>query len=717
MQSIIVTLSILLVASLGMSGITQSHAFMDYWDLSPREQIDGGILPENVVCNDGLQLMLKVSGDGAICVMESSVAKFTERDIATVTIEQLTVDQAMEMIMMMIQDTDDTMNGDDAVVTDDTMNGDDAVVTDDTMNGDDAVVTDDTMNGDDAVVTDDTMNGDDVVVTDDTMNGDDAVVTDDTMNGDDAVVTDDTMNGDDAVVTDDTMNGDDAVVTDDTMNGDDAVVTDDTMNGDDAVVTDDTMNGDDAVVTDDTMNGDDAVVTDDGMLYNDDETVSDYTTDKKMMHMTIDTNALKSEAMSIVAESVDLYDANGDTSFDMINDGSASYQKGDLYPFVLDTTEFTIVAHGVNPELIGGVSVAMTDSDRSSEMIIADMEVSDDNGTWVMYRFNNPDTDMEQTKKSWMVLHDGYIFGSGFYLTDLEANKMVAKYKTSHAIALYDEMGVDAFQVIRDSAADRKPGDLYPFVVNAENMITVARGANPDFSGIVADALFDADRPIESIMNDMETNDGTWTMYTFNNPDTDMEQTKKSWIVLHDGYIFGSGFYLTDLEANKMVAKYKTSRAITLYDEMGVDAFQVITDSAADRKPGDLYPFVVNTTDVEIVAHGADPERVGDIADALLDADRSFETIVTDMEAADNNGTWARYSFYNPDTEMDEAKKSWMVLHDGYIFGSGFYDLPTDEAEHTGESEAEHIWDTEDGIDAWTGAEHTGESEAEHTGE
>ena len=39
------------------------------------------------------------------------------------------------------------------------------------------------------------------------------------------------------------------------------------------------------------------------------------------------------------------------------------------------------------------------------------------------------------------------------------------------------------------------------------------------------------------------TSDGEWVDYMFRNPTTDEEQPKHSWVVRHDGLVFGSGWY------------------------------------------------------------------------------------------------------------------------------------------------------------------------------
>ena len=42
---------------------------------------------------------------------------------------------------------------------------------------------------------------------------------------------------------------------------------------------------------------------------------------------------------------------------------------------------------------------------------------------------------------------------------------------------------------------------------------------------------------------DAATTDGAWTIYRFTNPATGREQPKHSWVVSHNGLVFGAGYY------------------------------------------------------------------------------------------------------------------------------------------------------------------------------
>jgi signal transduction histidine kinase len=43
------------------------------------------------------------------------------------------------------------------------------------------------------------------------------------------------------------------------------------------------------------------------------------------------------------------------------------------------------------------------------------------------------------------------------------------------------------------------------------------------------------------------------------------------------------------------------------------------------------------------------------------------------IKAADEQGAWVDYSYLDPVTDRVEHKFSWVVLHDGKIFGCGIY--------------------------------------------
>ena len=121
-------------------------------------------------------------------------------------------------------------------------------------------------------------------------------------------------------------------------------------------------------------------------------------------------------------------------------------------------------------------------------------------------------------------------------------------------------------------------------------------------------------------------------------------------------------------EAQAMVA-----RAIASYDEMGSDAAlaRFNEDPAPEFLDRDLYIFVYGPDDA-IVAHGVDPSLLGRTYSSFTDIDgKQFGEEMRQTASAE--GTWVDYKWINPATGEIEQKSSWLVLHDGHLFGVGIY--------------------------------------------
>jgi cytochrome c len=121
-------------------------------------------------------------------------------------------------------------------------------------------------------------------------------------------------------------------------------------------------------------------------------------------------------------------------------------------------------------------------------------------------------------------------------------------------------------------------------------------------------------------------------------------------------------------EAQAMVAD-----AIAYYDEVGAEAaFETFNTSAKPRfYDRDLYVFVIAEGGM-IVAQAADPGRVG--IDALTQLDAAGEPYGRWLvERPTPEGVWIDYVRLNPVTGEIEPKSSWVVRHDGYLFGTGIY--------------------------------------------
>lgn len=115
------------------------------------------------------------------------------------------------------------------------------------------------------------------------------------------------------------------------------------------------------------------------------------------------------------------------------------------------------------------------------------------------------------------------------------------------------------------------------------------------------------------------------------------------------------------------------ARAIAMFDEAGADATMnaINHDPAPDFLDGDLYVFAYDPQDL-ISAHAANESLVGQPAADFFDVDgKAFGKEISDVASAD--GVWVDYMWVDPVSEETEPKSSWVVRHDGYIFGVGIY--------------------------------------------
>ena len=115
----------------------------------------------------------------------------------------------------------------------------------------------------------------------------------------------------------------------------------------------------------------------------------------------------------VVERTIDRYDRDGrEATLEFVS--SAESVDGQWYPFIIDQDGYTIAHH--NPELIGRDPSKRVDS--TGYFYGDDMLAATDEGHWVSYVFVNPETGQEQRKHTWVVRHDGLLFGSGWYKTN-----------------------------------------------------------------------------------------------------------------------------------------------------------------------------------------------------------------------------------------------------------------------------------------------------------
>ena len=113
---------------------------------------------------------------------------------------------------------------------------------------------------------------------------------------------------------------------------------------------------------------------------------------------------------AIVQDAIRRYDRDGRQA--TINYySSAENVDGPWYVFIIGGDGYTIAHY--NPDMIGRDPALRVDA--TGYFYGDDMLSATEEGKWVSYVFNNPETGEETRKNAWLVRHDGLIFGSGWY--------------------------------------------------------------------------------------------------------------------------------------------------------------------------------------------------------------------------------------------------------------------------------------------------------------
>ena len=356
-------------------------------------------------------------------------------------------------------------------------------------------------------------------------------------------------------------------------------------------------------------------------------------------------------AVEVVKNAIREYDLDKQGYFERV---SALRQNIEEYPFVIDFETKQVVAHGALPERAGVKALVFdNDTDTIASEIEDRLRENGENGVWVEYLFLDARLDADMIKRSWLVLHDGYVFGAGHHYSI----EIRVKHEVERAISLYDAEGRLAFDYINRLAETPYPN--YISVVNIKTAEVVAHGA---FSGEAVGTKVSASR---EGLTDLDQGDAFWLYVQNKNPMTELTDQKRVWLVRHDGYFFSSGYYY---HAEDRV-KYVVEKLIELYDGQGEGAIEHVNGM---RSTEAHYPFILDPISGKVVAHGAFPERAG--VDSVIFNDRTERSSADILADLENSGSaWTDYKFQNPRTDKSEHKRSYMRLHDGYVFGSGFY--------------------------------------------
>ena len=338
---------------------------------------------------------------------------------------------------------------------------------------------------------------------------------------------------------------------------------------------------------------------------------------------------------------------------------------GQWYVFMIDENQ-TIIAHAADPDLVGKhVSQALGPNSYPTGSAVA--ASADQDGAWFDYTYTNPASGVVETKHSWMVIHDGITFGSGWYERGPGKSDAPAYTKAfvQQATNLYVALGLEE-TVAYYNARESIDGQWYVFIFD-ENQTILAHAPNPDLVGK------HVSYPTGSAVAASADQDGAWFDYTYANPVSGVVETKHSWVIIHDGITFGSGWYERGPGKSDAPAYTKAfvRQAMNLYVALGLEE-TVAYYNAKESVDGQWYVFIFDENQT-ILAHAPNPDLVGKHVSQGL-GPNSYPTGSAVAASADQDGAWFDYTYANPASGVVETKHSWVIIHDGITFGSGWYE-------------------------------------------
>ncbi len=254
-------------------------------------------------------------------------------------------------------------------------------------------------------------------------------------------------------------------------------------------------------------------------------------------------------AVAFVQAAIDFYKMEGREAAIAYYNDTASV-NGQWYVFIVDDTDF-MVSHAVLPELVG--TDIKDDVSSIDYPLGVEIAKATEEGHWIDYLAPNPQSNKLEQKRTWVIRYDGYIFGSGYYepwhpdpatllsSASKEDPEAFTRAVVLAAVARYESEGVETTATYYNDSTSVDE-QWYVFITD-EDDIFVAHAPRPDFVGTDLKDVIGPDGSPVGVNIAKATGSGLWIEYLWPNPETGMDEQKRTWAIRHDGYLFGSGYY------------------------------------------------------------------------------------------------------------------------------------------------------------------------------
>ena len=247
------------------------------------------------------------------------------------------------------------------------------------------------------------------------------------------------------------------------------------------------------------------------------------------------------------------------------------------------------------------------------------------------------------------------------------------------AVDLYKTAGSDAAIAYYNDPANINE-QWYVFIADA-NDLYVAHPAAPTLVGKNINEVLGLDGSLTGAEIAMATEEGRWTDYLWPNPATNKLEQKRTWSIRHDGYLFASGYYepwspdpstvLIDSKEDPVAFTHAlVLAAVARYESEGLEATAAYYNDSASID-GQWYVFITDADDL-FVAHAPRQDFLGTDLKDVVGPDGT--ALGVEIAKATGTGHWTEYLWPNPETGENEQKRTWSIRHDGYLFGTGYYE-------------------------------------------
>ncbi len=358
--------------------------------------------------------------------------------------------------------------------------------------------------------------------------------------------------------------------------------------------------------------------------------------------------------------------------------------EGQWYMFISDEDDL-FVSHPAMPELIGQDVKTIVGSDGYE--LGKEIAKATETGHWIRYLWPNPAAGgVEEPKHTWVIRHDGLIFGSGYYEPSIPPREV--PHGLTASPCNFPEILQQQYSQVPDITAVLENPTPYSFRSGISAISGWACDAEEIVIAINGEPLTAAYGTVREDTAEVcgDTDNGFSLLWNWNNlRDNNLLDRVHYVRALIDGVPFAQSCFTVTTFGDGMLGDEEKATftqdfvqaALDRYDSEGREATVAYYNNQASIErewEGEWYVFIIDENDL-FVSHPVLPELIGRDIKTIVGSDgyELGEAIATATEA----GHWVHYLWPNPAAGgVEEPKHTWVIRHDGLIFGSGHYGPP-----------------------------------------